>query len=53
MPRPVGGELYLIVGPTVWISKTKSLLSSLYEREGFPLFGRQPIGPLARRAKRG
>jgi hypothetical protein len=33
--------------------KTKSLLPSLYKREEFPLFGRRPIGPLARRAKRG
>ena len=48
----------------VWTTKTKSLLPSLYppgqrplwvgdKREEFPLFGRRPIGPLARRAKRG
>jgi hypothetical protein len=24
-----------------------------YKREEFPLFGRRPIGPLARRAKKG
>jgi len=44
--------------------KAKSLLPSLYppgqrplwvgdKREEFPLFGRRPIGPLARREKRG
>jgi len=33
--------------------ETKSLLPSLYKREELPLFGRRPIGPLARRAKRG
>src|SRR4030043_2421384 len=36
-----------------WTLKTKSLLPSLYKREEFPLFGRRPIGPLARREKRG
>jgi len=35
------------------ISQSKFLLPSLYKREEFPLFGRRPIGPLARRAKRG
>jgi hypothetical protein len=36
-----------------WTLETKSLLPSLCKREEFPLFGRRPIGPLARRAKRG
>jgi len=31
----------------------KSLVPSLCEGEELPLFGRRPIGPLARRAKRG
>jgi len=37
----------------MWTPETKFLLPSLYKREEFPLFGRWPIGPLARRAKRG
>jgi hypothetical protein len=47
---------------SVWTLKTKSLLPSLYsprkrwrsgQKGGIPLFGLRPIGPLARRAKRG
>jgi len=30
----------------VWTSKTKSLLSSLYEREEFPLFGKEGSGEI-------
>jgi hypothetical protein len=30
----------------MWKSKTKSLLSSLYKREGFPLFGKEGLGEI-------
>jgi hypothetical protein len=30
----------------VWTLKTKSLLSSLYKREEFPLFGKEGLGEI-------
>jgi len=41
-------QAHLLISPyiIVWTSKTKSLLSSLYEREEFPLFGKEGGGEI-------